>query len=331
MIRATKENLGRAQIGTDGTVLMADGKAWVGGFPAPEPKTGLEVMTNWRFKVADSDANDGKGYWINPEGETYKNPIVAFRVLNMTGRVCQEPKPYISGYEDQLTRELLLFQNPYDLKGVSVMSIIYVDQSKLPDSWGYVPVLRRVQRFSSGQRYDSVDGSDVRAGDANSFSDPLGLWEFKLIDRKPMLSVVTGGDEQAGAVPMNQTVPLLLGKYPQGARLELRDTYVVEAIPKDPSHIYSKKILFIDAATWQSWAGQFYDRQGAMWTAPSFWFRRRETECGNYAALTLVLFRNYQTGSSVIYHVPFDIRNPTDSSLINPGMFTMKYLVSRGR
>ena len=36
------------------------------------------------------------------------------------------------------------------------------------------------------------------------------------------------------------------GKYPKGARMELRDTFVVETHPHDPSRIYSKK-LFLTA------------------------------------------------------------------------------------
>jgi hypothetical protein len=250
--------------------------------------------------------------------------------MNTTARVCQQPLPYIRGMEDQLAREMLEFTAPYDVRGLSILTIVYVDQTKLPDSWGYVPVLRRVQRFSTANRYDSSDGSDLRAGDIDTFSDPLGLWDFKLIDRKFLFSILVGADEQAGRVPVDQNLTLINGRYPPDAKVELRDTYIIEATPEDQSHIYSKKILYVDAGTWWSWLGQFYDRQGELWYAFSLWFRRLSNECGNFPSLTFVPIHNYQTGSATIAQIPYYFRNPP-ARLMTDSMFTLKYMASKGR
>ncbi len=330
LVKTTIENEGKAIVKENGTVLTQGGRPWIGGFPVPEPKTGIEVMANRQFKTADGHADQGKLEWVNPQGVTYKETIVNVRAINTTARVCQDPKPVLPGFEDQIARELLVFTDPYDVKGLSVLTVIYVDQNHLPDAWGYVPVLRRVQRFSSGQRYDSIDGSDLRAGDIDTFSDPLGMWDFNLTDRAFMFSVLTGGDKQAGARPQYKDMSLIKGRYPADARVELRDTYLVEARPKDTSHIYSKKLLFIDAATYWSWLGQFYDRQGKLWYQFSLWFRRLENDCGNFPSLTWVPIINYQTGSATLALIPFYYRNPT-KDLMNADMFSLKFIMSQGR
>jgi hypothetical protein len=327
LLKATKANLGKAVLRADGTLLMPDGKPWIGGFPFPEPKTGVEVMVNRQFTNADSKwGGNCILYWVNPAGESYKQTVLGQSgEIFMSARVCQEPKPYLPGYEGEMWRQLNIFTDPYDVRGLSILNIVYVDQSKYPDAWGYIPVLRRIQRFSSGQRYDSADGSDFRVGDWDTFADPLALWEFKLVGRKPFFSPLTGGDDENGDLR-----ELVKGKYPKRARLELRDTYLVEAYPKDPSHIYSKKLLFVDAATWKSYLGQFYDKQGQLWLAFSLWYRRLTSECGNFPDLSWVSMQNYQTQGATLARCTGYLIDPP-AELRKPDFFSLKYIASQGR
>jgi hypothetical protein len=151
------------------------------------------------------------------------------------------------------------------------------------------------------------------------------------VDRKFVFSILVGGEKQSGHVQVEkEDVPMLNGRYPADARVELRDTYVVEATPKDPTHIYSKKLLYVDAATWWSWLGQFYDRQGNLWYQFSLWFQRLENECGNFPSLTIVPIRNYHTGSATICPIEWYYRYP-GTNLMTAEDFSLKYLMSRGR
>ena len=326
LIKASKENLGKAQLKPDGTVFMPDGKPWIGGFPFPEPRSGLEVMVNREFTNADSKfGGTCVLYWVNPTGRTYKKTVMGQSgELFASGRVCQAPKPYLPGYESELWRQLSVFTDPYDVKGLGILTIVYVDQSRYPDAWGYVPVLRRVQRFSSGQRYDSADGSDFRVGDWDTFSDPLSFWEFKLVERKPYFSSLTGIPGENGAKELGD------GKYPKDERVELRDTVVLEAFPKDPSHIYSKKRIFVDVGTWKAYLGQFYDRQGELWLAFSLWYSRAEAECGNFPDLSWVSMQNYQTQGATLARCEGYLIDPPEH-LRRPDFFSLKYLSSQGR
>lgn len=338
LVDATNRNRGKAVFREDGTVLTADGQSWIGGFPAPEPKTGREVMTNYLYRGADNWAETTRTHWVNANRETYKLVRLAVEQLLMSGRVCQDPRPYFPGYEDELARELILVLDPYDVKGLSVLTIVYVDQSRYPDAWGYIPVLRRVQRFSSGQRYDSVDGSDLRAGDIAGFSDPFVMWDFTLVGRKPILSLISSDQYRAKSFDE----PLLTttanhGWYPKGSRLELRDTYIVEATPRDPGHIYSKKLMYIDAVNWYIWLLVTFDRGGQKWYVYPFFSKPESNGFGGYNSYTYIAVWNVQTGSALMSDILEYVQNidgpqthPSGGSM-DPNRFSTKFLMSQGR
>lgn len=325
LVQATLDNQGKASIGADGTVTSQGGAPWIGGFPVLQPQTALEVMANRLYGDHDEVIDEYDNYWVNPAGETYKVIIGQVSQYYIDGRVCVDPKPIVEGFPGELARTLIHDLDPYDVKGLSVLSVLYVDQSKLPDSWGYIPVLRRVQRFSSAQRYDSADGSDLRSGDLGAFSDPLGLWDFTLIGRKPMLTNIA----TENPIPKKgKDIELIKGKYPRDAVAEVRDTWVIEAKPKDTSHIYSRKILYVDAGTYYS-VGDFFDRQNNLWLGWHTLYVRDECPCGNFLRATLFRLYNYQTGSGSFYNLyRFDFNQPKVLSIKD---FTLKKISSRGR
>ncbi len=326
LLKATIENRGKAKVAPNGTVTTQDGGPWIGGFPVPEPKTAIEVMATRQYYQQDQQLDEFDNNWVNPKGDVYKKIIGQVAVAYMNGRVCEKPVPFVPGSEHELRRELIHDLDPYDVRGLSVLTVIYVDQDKLPDAWGYVPVLRRVQRFSSGQRYDSLDGSDLRAGDIGAFSDPLGTWDFTLIGRKPMLSTIT---VDSPLPKPREDIALIKGKYPRDATAEVRDTYVIEAKPKDPSHIYSRKMLYIDAGTWYA-VGDFYDKQGNLWIGWHTHFMRGESPCGNYPRPTLFRLYNYQTGSGSFYNLYRFDQSP-GPDVLPLDTFTLKWISTQTR
>ncbi|MFQ5667328.1 MAG: DUF1329 domain-containing protein [Candidatus Binatia bacterium] len=327
LIEATHKNAGKALVKPDGSVYTKDGGPWIGGFPVLNPTTGVEVMADWLYRDVDNQEEVATEYWTNPAGVAYKEVTAHRRENLMNGRVCVPPVPH-GPDTGEYRREMLADEAPYDVKGVSILTIAYQDQSRLPDTWGYIPVLRRVQRFSTGQRYDSLDGSDVRAGDVNIFGDPLGLWVLKLVARKPMLSFVTANSPVPEA--MGKEIPRIKGRYRIGAQVELRDTFVIEATPKDPSHIYSKKIMYIDAATYQQFWGTFYDRQGRLWIIGNIARQSRPTRCGNFARIASFEYFNQQKSSATIIDFSKVGRN-LGSDRINKDIFTMRFLAAQGR
>jgi len=327
LIQATIKNAGSALVKADGSVYSKDGGPWVGGFPVMHPKTGVEVMANNLYADVDNSFEIATEFWVNPAGQAYKT-VTAQRHLDFeNGRLCVGPTPSY-GRTKVYKREVLYDTAPYDVRGIAVLTFTYQDQSKLPDTWGYIPVLRRVQRFSTGQRYDSLDGSDVRAGDVNIFSDPLGLWKFKLIARKPIFG--TNSEVEPSPSGPGEAIPTIKGRYPIGTRIELRDTYVVEAIPKDPSHIYSKKLLYIDAATYQMFWGNYYDRQGKLWTIGNMARKRQDSPCGNFLRIAFFNYYNLQKQSSTNIHF-FHVGHSVGPKDVNREMFTLQFISTQYR
>ena len=332
MLKATKENLGKAVISPSGTVTMADGSPWIGGFPVPQAKTGLEVMVNRQFRATDGDVSLGKSHWVSSSGEIYKNVVSGLRNMTMTGRVNMDPRPAYEDYDDQLTRSVLYFEEPYELKGTQLLTVLYVDQDKYPDAWLYSPVQRRLIRLSLGQRYDSVDGSLVLTGDFDTFSDPLGLWNFELVERRFLFSTIVGPTQAGGFQPLDDAPDFIEGdtcKYPRGGRLELRDTFVIEATPKI-DYIYSKKRLYADAATYLTSLGEFYNQEGKLYKQRSFWFQRDENEYGPFPALVWIQTKDYQSNQATLVYMSSFVRNPP-KSVLNVRMLTLKYLTTQSR
>lgn len=329
LIEYTHKYAGQADIKADGSVYAKDGGAWYGGFPIMHPKTGLEVMSNWLYRDHDNLDEWGNSQWIDAEGKPYKELIPHLLFAMTASRVCINPQREDPAFPGELRREVLVFEAPYDLKGVSILNIFYQDQSRLPDAYAYVPVLRRVQRLSTAQRDDSLDGSDLRNVNLNLFNDPLGLWDFKLTAQKPMLSIISR--ENLEAPEGSKYVSRINGKYRDGQIAELRDTFVIEATPKGGAErIYSKMVLYIDAATYTTYWGDYYDSQGKLWVSGVHPRKRSESQCGNFAALTAVEYFNHQSGNSFNYEQAHN-RKFISADELNPSMLNVQFLQLQGR
>ena len=59
--------------------------------------------------------------------------------MQAVGRTVLEPKPYLTGHEDKLRYQSVLFVAPHDIRGTSYLNIWYYDQNRFPDLFGYVP------------------------------------------------------------------------------------------------------------------------------------------------------------------------------------------------
>lgn len=272
----TQRNLGKAKLLDEyGTLGLADGSPWPGGTPFPDPKSALEVMVNFQqatFTLQGDDWGSENGpyrpvsriMFIDGEGKLYKDIVMAAGQINMTGRTILDPVPSIAGYENEILRRYLAFVEPYDVKGIVTLDIQYQDQTRLPESYAYLPSFRRVRQVSTAQRADSVAGSELTQSDLGGFSDPIGLWTYKILNKKEMLVAVKDSIEPV-AYP---TVPTLLNNYFSQPRrkVELREVYIIEALPRFDT-VYSKKVFTIDAEMFRTSDFSIYDNQGNLYKA----------------------------------------------------------------
>lgn len=305
-LELTEANRGKAKMLDEaGTWGLADGSFWPGGYPFPGTDDPRKIMANFQYHLTPDDIDSipagghmGGFSLVNGEGKEYKRLIINLTQRRMTGRVWTPPLGAEPGYENELYRTNTLFFEPYDSKGVISMNVIYRDQAALPDAYVYVPVLRRVRRLSSSQRADAIQGSDLTAGDVDTFADPLGMWDFKLLGTETLLVNQNGSPSSAGM--LDKSVQLVANYYPSPyAAVESRQVHIIEATPRY-STIYSKKVLYVDSQTYRPAVGEFYDRQGQLLkTYEMNWNIKKDfTPSPNW-----IVIKNQQTGNASIFWV----------------------------
>ncbi len=125
-------------------------------------------------------------------------------------------------------KKIMFFISPADVRNTSFMDWSYGDDRE-DDMWIYLPALKKVKRISSESKSDYFMGSDFTY-------DDLG-------DRKPEQDThkITGEEKVNG-----------------------RDCYVVESIPKDPDYMYSKTITWVVKDSWVGAKKEFYDEDGEL-------------------------------------------------------------------
>ena len=306
-LQITEANKGKARILDEyGTLGLEDGSPWIGGLPFPVAEKGIEVMVNYQVGNLALEGDDfghvnGPDFpisrltYINSDGDVYKEATMGMTQIMMTGRVAAEPKPSIPGYEDETTRRIIKFIEPYAVKGIISLDIQYRDQSKLPESYVYLPSFRRVRQVATANRTDSLAGSELTQADLSGFSDPMGLWKFKIIKKGLML---VNTRSITPTVPYPEPITLHNKFFPQPQRqMELREAYVVEAIPRYDT-VYGKKIMVFDAEVYRLGDVAIYDNAGKLYKAFQQDFGVTD---GNHPIPTWMVALNLQTGSGTVF------------------------------
>ena len=286
---ATEQNRGKARLDEVGNLTTIDGGLWPGGIPFPDvdpkdPQGGLKIMYNkmWGYEGDDFIIADWEIQYISSSGKLEKTIQGTWDRLYTTSREHVDPKPHMPGQEKFLFKQLFLMKSPFDLRGFANVQYRYYDQTKMDDSFAYIPALRRTRRLSAGQRYDSFVGTDWTLGDSRQFDDPLLHWDYKILGKKPMLGVMHADYPVYGIGTKDAVyVPLDAGKFARG-KWELRpDVFILEAVPKDKNHVYSRKTLTMDPESWQSLTSQAFDRQGKLWRCvQNYWYGFIRSEDG---------------------------------------------------
>lgn len=309
----TEKNRGKARIvDAAGTLAYEDNKPWPGGIPFPEPKSALEVMNNFLYHIeADEWHTVPKMQPMTRlelwrDGRPVKKQVMILTRRRMTALNFIQPKGAEPGFEAELERTATYFLQPYDVKGLATLNIVYRDQSKLPDAYAYVPVLRRVRRTPTSQRSDSLGGTDMTVGDTQGFGDPLGMWDFKIVGRKKMLASI---NRAPAPVAPPQDIEFVAGRFISPyASAELRDTFIVEATPKYET-IYGKKVLHLDADTFRPTVTDFYDKQMKLLKAYHIYW-----SWDNWPNPRWIYMHNMQTKSLTVAH-QFNIAPNTGASV----------------
>ncbi|MCC6543178.1 MAG: outer membrane lipoprotein-sorting protein [Nitrospirae bacterium] len=121
----------------------------------------------------------------------------------------------------------MYFHNPGDVRGTSFM--VYKYPGKDDDRWIFIPAINLVNRIAAKDSRSSFVGSDFTYED------------------------VSGRDVEDDT-----------HKYLREESIQGKPCYVVESIPKNPTE-YTKKLSWVDKATYLPLKDEYYDVQGSLY------------------------------------------------------------------
>ena len=267
-IEATEKYAGQVKLAGNGLRL----ENHVAGMPFPnidanDPQAAIKIMWNYEYRpfFIDDFREGDFGSYSGPL--TYDKPMVDerdswlgdIRRLYYNARLYVDPKPEMPNPDGVRYKETLHpILSPFDLKGIGLLDVRYMDAARQDDTWLYLPALRRVRRLSSAQRSDALFGQDTDADSFFGYAGHIAWMDWKLLAVKEVLG------------PMH-TENWPLKRCPGGGDFsycdvwEKRPVYVIEGVSKLPQYAYSKRVLYIDRQAWVTLYSDMYDRAGELW------------------------------------------------------------------
>lgn len=319
---ATRKYAGNVSLDAEGGLVN-----YVAGAPFPnidtsDPQAGTKLIWNefWHWMADDYYLSDGFRWCTNPQGQEITARMCQAQIRT-TGKVSLEPMPAIPGFENVEHFFVNMNLHPRDAAGTTVMTKRYSSPLKEDDMWIYIPSLRRVRRFPTSQRCSTIAPTVYTNDDIYGFRGKISRFKYKLLGEKKLL-----------ALCHQKHHPIKHHKgsgIPQDEDWEIRDIWIVEQIPKDPSYCYSKRILNVDKEFWDFPFVESFDRKGEFWKlVPGHiytisyngekWIRKPAGSGGGGF--------DFQTG-----HKTFTFYNASFDTGITPGEFSLSNMVRAAR
>ena len=236
-----------------------------GGIPFTAPKDGLEAIWNSTLRYrGDTYAMKWGQAAVTREG-SYTMVNFDYEYDFNYGNLSKAPK---DREENKLAYFLQTVTGPARLAGQILLVDETVDQVKQPRSaWTYNPGQRRV-RLAPQVAYDNPgtasDGLRT-SDDFQMYNGATDRYNWKLIGKQEMFIPYNSYKISGNEVKVTDVLkPSHVN--PDLARYELHRVWVVEANLKDgTSHIYKKRVFYIDEDSWSIAVSDKYDMRLELW------------------------------------------------------------------
>ncbi|HZZ94878.1 MAG TPA: DUF1329 domain-containing protein [Usitatibacter sp.] len=257
----TKQCAAKAQLAPNGNGVVG----CTGGIPFPEPRNGNEAIWNTELRYRGDTYNVNWDQAAVTRGGDYALVKFQYEYDFQYGN-CSKPQSQrepnmILNYVQNTTA-------PARLAGYILLVHETVDQAKEPrTAWTYNPGQRRV-RLAPQVAYDNpgtaADGLRTN-DDFGMFNGATDRYDWKLVGKKEMY--IPYNSYKLSDPKVKYSDILKPGHINQDlARYELHRVWVVEATLKPGmSHIYAKRVFYIDEDSWAVVADDQYDGRGQLW------------------------------------------------------------------
>ncbi len=278
LIESTKKYGFQAQL-DENLDLMNYGKA--AGIPFPQLDTtdltlaGTQAAWNFdAFTHGDSNYINNKPANIVDCRTKLERSSGQYRwMLFWSGRTDVPPKPEFPKNKRKIHRTFFQrMTDPPDFADTTVLEVKYQDTARDCDLWIYTAMFRRIRRYTTKQRSDMIDGTDLIYDDHDGWYTHINLNNYKLIGQRDYL--VARHQEEP-----HETLSRTTGQgFWNGVQRERVKCWVLEVVNKDPNYIYGKRIWYLDPENWQMNVQEMYDRQGRLWKLMEMFYNEYEME-----------------------------------------------------
>jgi len=257
---ATYKNALNAELGGGGEAMVNA----IAGIPFPIPKTGVEPV--WNHKVRYR--GQGGRRWNNQAAVTTSGDFNLVKIREDIRFSYAQKGATPESLQNVIIYFLQVVTQPPRLAGQITLVHETMDQVKEPRrAWQYNPGQRRLRRAPNvGYDNPGTGADNLRTNDqTDTFNGATDRYTWKIVGKKEMLipynAYVVHSDQYKykdiiKRNHINQDLP----------RYELHRVWVVEGnLKPGTSHIYAKRVFFLDEDTWQISLVDIYDRRGALW------------------------------------------------------------------
>lgn len=254
---ATRANAENARLTEDGNGVVGARR----GLPFPEPESALEVL--WNHKLAWR----GKA-WSRTYMQANVTASGAYTPIRVTETVLDRYQAEDYAGEAVIQYFIQDVSAPAQLAGTLLLVHETLDQSKQPRlAWTYNPGQRRVRRAPNVAYDNPGQASDgLRTADQlYMFNGSPDRYDWSLIGKRNTIipynayRLVSGDLRYADVVHAGHL-------NPEHLRYEEHEVWIIEGTVKSGQrHIYAKRRLYVDAASFQVLLADHWDGQGNLW------------------------------------------------------------------
>jgi hypothetical protein len=235
-----------------------DIEGYSGGIPFPNPRDpnmGYKILSNLFFSYVphlyvNAPHNTGSLWFQDRFGNTSTQTLDV--VYRQSGWNTDPGVPPDDNYAPGTWyTEWSMVETPEQSKYTTLLSLFFKDQQKnpFPDSYVYVPALRRSLRLSVSARCAPVYGSDWTNDDAKTigFNGGTSLFDAVVLGERTILALIDYNQEYA-SFPNNWEMPLGF-PTPSWGKWQLRDVYAIDVrrVPSERSgYCYGSRIMYVD-------------------------------------------------------------------------------------